>query len=301
MSAPKRGLGKGLDALLSTCSQANKRKIVDRPNAYNESQSLVDSQLRELPIDQLSPGKYQPRKKMSEQALEELARSIKSQGVIQPIVVRPIEANRYEIIAGERRWRASKQAQLFKVPCIIRQVADNSVIAMALIENIQREDLNVIEEAFALERLQNEFQLTHLQISEAVGKSRTAVSNLLRLNHLSNEVKDLVSDKQLDMGHARALLSLDGEAQVEVAQLVVQKNLTVRETEKLVKKVLEPRKKIDKMSPIVMDNEIENRLLVLQKKLETDVKLVQGQKEKGKIVINYKNIQELQVLLNKLS
>jgi len=234
----KRGLGKGLDALLATSSLAREKQQV-----ANQSQALSsDGELTELEISCLRPGAYQPRKEMSPEALEELATSIQSQGIIQPIVVREIDAEegQYEIIAGERRWRAARQAGLYLVPCLIKNVADRAAIAMALIENIQREDLNVIEESQALERLQDEFTLTHQQVADVIGKSRATVSNLLRLNQLEDSVKLLVADKRLEMGHARALLMLEGEQQSDIALQVANKNMTVRQTERLVKKCLSP-------------------------------------------------------------
>lgn len=303
MSTPKRGLGKGLDALLSqsTSALARNKNELNQTASSNNSSVITDGELKELPVNQLQPGQYQPRQDMSEEALQELTLSIQSQGIIQPIVVRQLLSGTYEIIAGERRWRASQQAGLNKVPCIIREIEDRAAIAMSLIENIQREDLNVIEEAVALERLQNEFNLTHQQVSDAVGKSRTTVSNLLRLNNLVDSVKQLVSEKRLDMGHARALLSLEGEQQAEVAQTIAKKQLTVRETEKLVKKVLQPKDEIEKKTPQPVSDDIKQQLTGLKEKLSTDVKLVQGQKDNGKIVINYGNMSELQILLNKLS
>ncbi len=229
----KRGLGKGLDALLATSSLAREKQQV-----ADESQSIsAEGNLAELAISNLQPGVYQPRKEMSKEALEELAASIQSQGIIQPIVVRQLQDNRYEIIAGERRWRAAKQAGLKKVPCVIKNVEDRAAIAMALIENIQREDLNVIEEAQALERLQDEFELTHQQVAEVIGKSRTTVTNLLRLNQLDSDVKQLVEQKKLEMGgHARALLVLESGDQTDVAQVISEKQMTVRQAEQYVKK-----------------------------------------------------------------
>ena len=199
----KRGLGKGLDALLSTSSFAREKQHI----ASHSQELSADGELTDLAIGQLQPGVYQPRKDMAPEALEELAASIQSQGIIQPIVVRQVESGQFEIIAGERRWRAARQAGLKRVPCLVKKVEDRAAIAMALIENIQREDLNVIEEAQALERLQDEFTLTHQQVAEVIGKSRTTVSNLLRLNQLESDVKSLVADKLLEMGHARALLA----------------------------------------------------------------------------------------------
>lgn len=232
----KRGLGKGLDALLSTSSFAREKQHI----ASHSQELSADGELTDLAIGQLQPGVYQPRKDMAPEALEELAASIQSQGIIQPIVVRQVENGQFEIIAGERRWRAARQAGLKRVPCLVKKVEDRAAIAMALIENIQREDLNVIEEAQALERLQDEFTLTHQQVADVIGKSRTTVSNLLRLNQLEVDVKGLVADKKLEMGHARALLALEGEQQVEVAQQVAKKQMTVRQTEQLVKKCLAP-------------------------------------------------------------
>jgi ParB family chromosome partitioning protein len=231
----KRGLGKGLDALLATSALARESKASQQPETKTH-----DGELQELVISQLQPGVYQPRKDMQSDALEELASSIQSQGIIQPIVVRRVGEQRYEIIAGERRWRAARKAGLSHVPCLVKNVQDRAAIAMALIENIQREDLNAIEEAQALERLQTEFELSHHQVAEVIGKSRATVSNLLRLNQLELEVKQLVERKMLDMGHARALLALEGEQQVNVAEQVSNKNLTVRQTEQLVKKHLNP-------------------------------------------------------------
>ncbi len=205
MNMNKRGLGKGLDALLATSSVAQAKQ-----KGAEQAQSLsADGTLKDLSVQILQPGKFQPRKDMSDEALAELSDSIRAQGVIQPIVVREVAPQQFEIIAGERRWRAARQAGLQKVPCIIKDVNDRATVAIALIENIQREDLNAIEEAQALERLQNEFALTHQQVAEAVGKSRAAVSNLLRLNQLAEPVKRMVEQRQLEMGHARACLRLN--------------------------------------------------------------------------------------------
>lgn len=221
MSTSKRGLGKGLDALLATSSMAREKQQV----ASNSQAMSSDADLTDLAITSLKPGVYQPRKDMSTEALEELSASIQSQGIIQPIVVRPLSTGGYEIIAGERRWRAARHAGLKQVPCIVKRVDDRAAVAMALIENIQREDLNAIEEAQALERLQDEFKLTHQQVADVIGKSRTTVSNLLRLNQLDDQVKRFVETKQLEMGHARALLMLEGERQVEIAERVAKNNL----------------------------------------------------------------------------
>ncbi|EPN61320.1 ParB family protein, partial [Pseudomonas syringae pv. actinidiae ICMP 18807] len=229
MAVKKRGLGRGLDALLSspTVSSLEEQAVKAPP-----------SELQHVPLDLIQRGKYQPRRDMDPQALEELAQSIKSQGVMQPIVVRPIGNNRFEIIAGERRWRASQQAGVETIPAMVRDVPDETAIAMALIENIQREDLNPIEEAMALQRLQQEFQLTQQQVADAVGKSRVSVANLLRLIALPEAIKTMLSHGDLEMGHARALLGLSEDRQVEGARHVVARGLTVRQTEALVRQWL---------------------------------------------------------------
>ncbi|MCF2831815.1 ParB/RepB/Spo0J family partition protein, partial [Pseudoalteromonas sp. DL2-H6] len=247
MSVKKRGLGRGLDALLSS-AKPNPSAAAPVPNQQEAvatvseapAESAVEQELQRLPIEWLKPGKYQPRKDMSEQALEELASSIRSQGILQPIVVRKVTTQSFEIIAGERRWRAAQLAKQDTVPCLIKDVPDEAAVAIALIENIQREDLNAMEEAIALDRLLNEFELTHQQVADAVGKSRTTVTNLLRLNNLNDDVKILLEHGDIEMGHARCLLALTGEAQSEAARTAVAKGLTVRETEKLVRTILEP-------------------------------------------------------------
>nr|WP_086937711.1 ParB/RepB/Spo0J family partition protein [Thaumasiovibrio occultus] len=292
MNKANRGLGRGLDALLSNSAQAQARQN-SAPSSPSEP-----SELQTLAIAQLEPGQYQPRKDMSEDALSELADSIRAQGVIQPIVVRQIATQRYEIIAGERRWRASKLSGLTHVPCLVKQVADRQAVAMALIENIQREDLNAIEEAEALERLQHEFSLTHQQVAEALGKSRTAVSNLLRLNQLAPSVKQFVVARQLDMGHARALLSLDNEQQAEAAKQVVNKGLTVRDTENLVRKLLMPPKE---PAPKVIDHELELWQSNLTEKLGADVAISRQKSGRGKIVINFEQAEKLMQILARLN
>ncbi|MBV1840076.1 ParB/RepB/Spo0J family partition protein [Photobacterium ganghwense] len=286
----KRGLGKGLDALLATSAVAS----VKQQQAEQAQTLSADGTLKELALSQLTPGRYQPRKDMSDEALAELAESIRAQGVIQPIVVRETAPQQYEIIAGERRWRASRQAGLQKVPCIIKAIDDKATIAVALIENIQREDLNAIEEAQALERLQSEFSLTHQQIAEAVGKSRAAVSNLLRLNQLEAPVKRLVEQKQLEMGHARALLALSSAKQLEAAQMVVAKSLTVRETERLVKQMQNPALEAQ-TSPVNPQVELaENRL---SEHFGTQVAINQRKNGKGSIVISFDQTDKLKQIL----
>ncbi|WP_414829146.1 ParB/RepB/Spo0J family partition protein [Alteromonas sp. H39] len=289
MSAKKRGLGRGLDALLAT-SQSSDRQQQPESNP-------TQSELSKLPIEYLVPGKYQPRKDMSPEALEELASSIRSQGVIQPIVVRQLGEHRFEIIAGERRWRAAQLAQLDEVPCLVKNVPDEAAVAIALIENIQREDLNAMEEAQALDRLMIEFELTHQEVAEAVGKSRTTVTNLLRLNNLNDDVKLLVEHGDIEMGHARALLALDGEMQSEAAQTVSGKGLTVRDTEKLVRKLLEPAKPKPEKE---IDPDVKNLMTRLSENLGAPVAIDHNAKGKGKMVINFGSLDELDGILEKL-
>ncbi len=296
MTLKKRGLGKGLDALLSN-SNAASRKTEQTQTEAEVTQSPKEDGLLMLDLDLLQSGKYQPRKDMSPEALEELAESIKSQGVIQPIVVRKVDAEKYEIIAGERRWRASQIAQLDKVPCIVKQVPDESAVAIALIENIQREDLNAMEEAIALQRLLEEFELTHQQTADAVGKSRASVSNLLRLNSLNEPVKRLLEYGDIDMGHARALLAIEGEEQTNLARLVASKEMTVRETERLVNKALNPAKEAEKPTK---DHDVTRLEQQLIEKLGAKVAINHGTKGKGKIVINYQDLAELDGILSKI-
>jgi ParB family chromosome partitioning protein len=292
MSVKRRGLGRGLDALLAT-SQSTARNESD--DTANDAQK---SELKKLPIEFLSPGKYQPRKDMSPDALEELASSIRSQGVIQPIVVRTIGENKYEIIAGERRWRASQLAQLDVVPCLIKDVPDEAAVAIALIENIQREDLNAMEEAEALDRLMLEFELTHAEVAQAVGKSRTTITNLLRLNKLNDDVKTLVEHGDIEMGHARALLALDGEAQSSVAQTVSGKGLTVRDTEKLVKKILDPQQPREKKP---LDPDVQSLMTRLSENLGAAVSIDHNSKGKGKLVINFNDLEQLDGILSRIN
>ena len=299
MSAKKRGLGRGLDALLSSSKPA---PSIDKEQLNTSEQDVIvqptSSELQKLPIEFLHSGKYQPRKDMSEEALEELASSIRSQGIIQPIVVRPVAQDSYEIIAGERRWRAAQLAKLDVVPCIIKDVPDEAAVAIALIENIQREDLNAMEEAVALHRLLTEFELTHQQVADAVGKSRTTVTNLLRLNNLNDDVKILLEHGDIEMGHARCLLALEGEAQSDAARLAVAKALTVRETEKLVRSILEPapKKETLKKDPDVI--QLEQKLA---ENLGAKVEINYNKKGKGNLVISYTNLEELDGILSRIN
>ncbi|AVJ57213.1 chromosome partitioning protein ParB [Idiomarina sp. OT37-5b] len=293
MSAKKRGLGRGLDALL-TSNTANQQKHSQQSTEAAEI-AVDKGELQKLPIEQLKPGRYQPRKDMSPEALEDLAASVKAQGIIQPIVVRPVADDQYEIIAGERRWRAAQLAKLDVVPCLIKEVADEAAVAIALIENIQREDLNAMEEATALQRLLDEFQMTHQDVAQAVGKSRTTVTNLLRLNNLEPGVKTLLERGDIDLGHAKLLLALQGEQQTDVAQQIVAKDLTVRESEKLVRKTLEPPKEQEKPQP---DPDIERLQTQLAETLGAKVAINHGRKGKGKVVINYTSLDELDGILS---
>lgn len=282
MAVKKRGLGRGLDALLG------------QPNPNEKTEGSQDQLLRDLPVDLIQRGKYQPRRDMDPQALEELAQSIKAQGVMQPIVVRPIAGERYEIIAGERRWRATQQAGLDSIPAVIREVPDEAAIAMALIENIQREDLNPIEEAIALQRLQQEFELTQQQVADAVGKSRVTITNLLRLMSLPDDVKLLLERGDIEMGHARALLGLPAEQQTEAARQVVARGLTVRQTEALVRQWLNPRRD---SSDIRSNPDIDRLQQDLAERIGAEVKIQHGAKGKGRLVISYNSLDELDGVL----
>lgn len=290
-AAKKRGLGRGLDALLTP-----KKPPLTAEEVEHDTEHTHDGSLRVVAIEKLTPGKYQPRKDMSQSALEELAGSIRSQGIIQPIVVRKVDDDKFEIIAGERRWRAAKLADLKELPCLIKDVPDESAVAIALIENIQREDLNAMEEAQALQRLMNEFELTHQAVADAVGKSRTAVSNLLRLNSLEDETKTLLERGDIEMGHARALLSVEGERQCELARIVAERGLTVRETEALVKKSdEEPKKRVTfEKTP---DIELLEQQLSEQFN-QAPISIKHNAKGKGKITIAYKNLNEFDKIID---
>jgi len=282
----KSGLGRGLDALLG-----------GRPAAGQESTAAEGSELQNLGIEQLQPGQYQPRSIMDQDKLQELADSIEAQGIVQPIVVRQLTDQRYEIIAGERRWRAAQLARLSEVPVLVKQVDDQQTIAMALIENIQREDLNPLEEALALQRLIEEFTITHAQAAEAVGRSRVAVSNLLRLLELSNAVKDMLNDGLLEMGHARCLLTLDKADQAAVAKQIVAKKMSVRQAEALVKSFKQP--KVTK-APQEKQADIKHLEQQLSEKLCAKVDVQHSAGGKGKLVIHYHNSDELDGILERI-
>jgi len=288
---PKKRLGRGLDALLSKPAAAT--NTAQPPQARDG--------LRDIPVDLLQRGQYQPRVDMRQDTLENLAASIKAQGVVQPIVVRPIAARggeqRYEIVAGERRWRAAQLAGLEKVPAVVRDIPDESAIAMALIENIQRENLNPLEEARALDRLIREFDLTHAEAAQAVGRSRASVSNLLRLQELSDKVKPLLEDRQLEMGHARALLAITSPTQqLDAARQVVKQALSVRETERLVKRIVEGGKKPAK-PPATKSADIRRLETEVSEKLGARVSVEHTAKGTGKLVISYNSLDELDGIL----
>ena len=266
---------------------------------FSASKTIQDQtnqgEFRKLPIEYMQPGQYQPRKIMTDDALEELASSIKAQGIIQPIVVREIGKNKFEIIAGERRWRASQLAELDVIPCLVRDIPDEAAIAMALIENIQREDLNAMEEAVALQRLMQEFELTHQQTADAVGKNRTTVTNLLRLLTLTEVCRTMLERGDIEMGHARALLSLTSEEQTSIARTVVDKGLTVRDTEKLVRATSAPNKAKFEAKGDPHINQLEKRI---SDKIGAAIKIQHGAKGKGKIIIQYSSLDELDGVLN---
>ena len=287
MAAKKRGLGeRGLGALLAGSKVNLDQELKDH-----------DGELREVPIDLIQRGRYQPRRAMDPAALQELADSIRQQGVMQPVVVRPIAEGRYELIAGERRWRATQMAELDSIPAIIRDVPDEAAIAMALIENIQRENPNPIEEAFALQRLQDEFGLTQAQVAEAVGKSRTTITNLLRLIGLSEDVRIMLEHGDLEMGHGRAMLTLAPELQMQVAKQVVAKSLSVRQTEALVRRVQQETPDSKSRKKGTLDPNIRALQDDLAERLGARVSIDHGQRGKGKLVIEYSSLDELDGIL----
>ena len=296
MNARKKRLGRGLDALLS-----NSAATTEAASTSPDKPAIpAGERLMKLPLDLLTRGQYQPRNDMRQDSLEELADSIRSQGVVQPIVVRPVgktgNSERYEIIAGERRWRAAQIAGLAEIPAVIRDVADEDAIAMALIENIQRENLNPLEEARALDRLIREFDLTHAEAATAVGRSRASVSNLLRLQELSDKVKALLEERKLDMGHARALLSIQSPVQqLDVARQIVKQGLSVRAAEKLVRRALAPPPENKK--PPAANADVRRLEIEVSEKLGAKVSVQHTQKGTGKLVISYNSLDELDGIL----
>jgi ParB family chromosome partitioning protein len=280
MIKPK-GLGRGLDALLGADEEARPR-----------GEALLT-----LPVGRIRPGKYQPRTKMDQQALAELAASIRSQGLMQPLLVRPVDRERYELIAGERRWRAAQMAGLEEVPAVVRDVPDDAALAMSLIENIQRENLNPMEEAHGIQRLLDEFRMTHEQAADAVGRSRSATTNLLRLLKLAKPVQEMLMEGALEMGHARALLSLDGARQIELGHRVAAKGLSVRETEALVQKLMRgPTAK----RKVRGDRDLQRLEEEVSERLGTTVSIVPSRKGAGKVVLHYASLDHLEQLLKKL-
>lgn len=287
MAAKKRGLGRGLDALLGGGAEITEVTQADS--------------LSTLPVDQIQRGQYQPRREFDSDALEELSSSIKAQGLIQPIVVRPIAKDKYEIIAGERRWRACQLAGLHDIPVVIRDVPDQTAMCMALIENIQREDLNPLEEAQALQRLLLEFEMTHEEVADAVGRSRSSVTNLLRLIDLADPVKELLIAGEIEMGHARALLSLSAIEQSTLAQKVASQKLSVRVTEKLVKDIqagVKPSK--SKKSKTEIDPNILNLQQDLAEKLGAEVTIQHKTNGKGLLQIQYHSLEQLDGVLERI-
>jgi ParB family chromosome partitioning protein len=282
----KSVLGRNLSSMLS---QTALKQVQEQANTRDE--------FRHLPLDVIHPGRYQPRSVFDEDKLEQLAASIRAQGVVQPVVVRSSGDGEYELIAGERRWRAAQLAGIDDIPAMVRDVPDEVSVAMSLIENIQREDLNPLEEAAALKRLIEEFQMTHQEAAEAVGRSRAMVSNLLRLLELMQEVKDLVDGRDLEMGHARALLSLEPDLQIRAAREVVRKRLSVRETENLVRRLQQPERKTERK----IDPDIQRLQNQLEESLGARVNIQHQASGKGKMIISYNNADEFEGILERLN
>ncbi|ALH95983.1 ParB/RepB/Spo0J family partition protein [Acinetobacter equi] len=291
MTIKKRGLakGRGLDALLGS---------IQKEKLQLEAQAMDHGQLKQIDVKLLKRGEYQPRRFIHEKDLEELAASIKKHGVMQPIVIRSVddEQHPYEIIAGERRWRAAQIAGLNDIPAIVRDLPDQVAIALALIENIQRQDLNPIDQAMALQRFHEEFGLSHQEIADTVGKARTTVSNLLRLLSLADEVKDLMQQGELDMGHARAILTLKEKDQLKVAQIVIAKGLSVRQTEQLVRDLIAPKTTETEKPKVSVD--IQSLTQKLSERFSAEVKIDHNKQGKGKLVIHYHSLDELDGILN---
>ncbi|MAZ78059.1 MAG: chromosome partitioning protein ParB [Legionellaceae bacterium] len=301
----KRGLGRrleellagsnktvGIDSVTSTAINLSSENASDNEAASAQQHGVG---LRLMPIDRIQPGRYQPRKVFQDDALQELAESIKAQGVIQPVVLRP-SGKGYELIAGERRWRAAQIAGLHDIPAIVQEISDDAAIAMGLIENIQREDLNPIEEAVALQRLIDEFEMSHLNVAEAIGRSRTSVTNLLRLLKLNPDVRTLLEHGDIDAGHAKALLALEGLSQSDAARAVVDKGMTVRETESYIRKLQQP--KVNTSQPV--DPNIQSLQNELSDRLGAKIQIKQSAKGKGKLIISYNSNDELEGIIEKI-
>ena len=310
----KRGLGRGISALMgggASVEDIIKPKVnmaqesSDAPENAEVDQStrVMDSEYRKLPIEFLQPGAYQPRRSIAPEALEDLSNSIRTQGVMQPLVVRPVGEpgeSKYEIIAGERRWRASQLAGLEQVPCVIRQVSDEAALALAIIENIQREDLSAMEQAIGLQRLKTEFDLTHQQIADAVGRSRASITNLLRLLHLHESVKQMLDVGDLEIGHAKCLLPLEPELQVQLAKQIIDEAMSVRTTEVFVKKFMENQCKPEaqKAAKEAMNPDIRVLQDSLAQRVGANVKIHHSSNGKGKLVIKYTSVDELEGILS---
>ncbi|MCW8935213.1 MAG: ParB/RepB/Spo0J family partition protein [Gammaproteobacteria bacterium] len=302
MVKKKRGLGRGLNALLGSAAEVNQLtdpKPIPTAPPVAESTELSGDGLRHIAVELIQRGAYQPRVHFEPDALQELAESIKAQGVIQPIVVRPISAGKFELIAGERRWRACQLAGLHEIPAVIKELNDQSAAAISLIENIQRENLNPLEESRALQRLIDEFEMTHLQVAEAVSRSRASVTNLLRLKDLNEDVKLLVDERKIDMGHARALLALSGAEQSMLANKAADQGWSVRETEKQVKRQLNPPPKVSESSDNI-DPDIKRLQEQVSERLGAPVHVQHKSNGKGKLVINYTSLDELDGILAKI-
>lgn len=297
--AKKRGLGKGLEALLgSGASQIKEVATTAAVAVTSDAPPGSDNGFQHLAIDVIQRGRYQPRTNFKPEALQELADSIKAQGVVQPIVVRPLQSTpgQYELVAGERRWRASQLAGLYDIPAIIRDISDQEAMAVALIENIQRQELNPVEEAKALVRLVEEFGLTHQEAADAVGRSRASVSNLLRLLTLKTDVRHMLEDGQIEMGHARAILGLESAKQLQAAKEVAKKGLSVRETEQLVRRLSKPES--EKKQKVSMDPDTRRLQESISEKLGAKVVFQHGSSGKGKMLIHYNSIDELDGILD---
>ncbi len=301
MAKKKRGLGRGLNALLGNAHEVN--ELTDPKPASTiptvDVENTPSTGLRHIPVELIQRGAYQPRVHFEPDALQELAESIKAQGVIQPVVVRPVSAGRFELVAGERRWRAAQLAGLQDIPAVVKDLNDQSAAAVSLIENIQRENLNPLEESRALQRLIDEFEMTHLQVAEAVSRSRASVTNLLRLKDLNEDVKLLVDERKIDMGHARALLALTGHEQSLMANRAADGGWSVRETEKQVKRLLNPALAVSKATAKV-DPDIKRLQEQISERLAAAVEIQHNSSGKGKLVVNYSSLDELDGILARI-
>ena len=306
MNIKKRGLSRGLNALLSSKTIAEKIEQIGQNNLTDlaNNTSNLKNPVTNLVINKLVPGKFQPRQIIPSAELIELAESIKTQGILQPLIVRQLTTGNYEIIAGERRWQAAKLAELKEVPVIVKNVNDKDALTIALIENIQRENLNPVEEAIALDRLAKEFSLTHNEVALAVGKSRASVSNLLRIISLPKEIKNMLEKQQLDLGHAKVLLGAPINLQLKIANKIIEENLSVRSTEQLLIKLLKPQTNLNSFNNISRSN-LDPDVKKLQKKLSDSlgarVIIINKAKGKGKLIIEYNSLEELEGILEHIT